>query len=170
MPLEFIIHNIMHPIGQFTRIVETAPLEQALAQMWPTMKQNQPNCLVVVGDSTASREVIKGLITPSSIVFGIAGHFLKGAEKIGPIFWEGQLRSEYLLAVKKPVAEIIQPVQTCIKDDEMLMEAIFLFNKYRVDILPVITDEEVSGLVHMEDVLKAIERFEKSTPTGTENS
>ena len=61
------------------------------------------------------------------------------------------------------ITEIMQPIQACIRDDEMLMEAIFLFNKYRVDILPVVTDEEVSGLVHVEDVLKAIERFEKGT-------
>ena len=168
MPLEIMIRHIMHPIDQFSQISEKASLEKALPLMRPNMNPERPNCIVVVGEGEKNSGMITGLITPAAIVFGIAGHFLKGAEKIGPIFWEGQLKSEYMLAVKKPVAEIMQPVHTCLKHDEMLMEGIFLFNKYRVDILPVIMQEEVSGLVHIEDVLKAIERLEKATSTETD--
>ena len=103
MPLDYTIRYIMHPIEQFMQIDETASVEQALELMWPEMKKDRPNCLVVVGEGAGSEEVITGIVTPASFVLGMASHFLKGAEKIGPIFWEGQLKSEYLLAVKKPI-------------------------------------------------------------------
>lgn len=159
MPLETRIRDVMRSIDHYGVVDETSPLKLALQMMHRTMDQCKPACLVAVGDSPAGDEVIKGFITPSDIVFGIAGHFLKGAEKTGAIFWEGQLEGECLLALEKQVDTILQPIQVCIRDDEMLMEAVFLFNKYQVDILPVLCEEEVSGLIHLDDLIAVISRI-----------
>jgi Mg/Co/Ni transporter MgtE len=50
----------------------------------------------------------------------------------------------------------VQPIQVSIRDEEMLMEAIFLFDKYQVNILPVVHEEEVSGLIHLDDIIGVI--------------
>jgi signal-transduction protein with cAMP-binding, CBS, and nucleotidyltransferase domain len=95
-------------------------------------------------------------VTPPELVFGLAAHFLKGAQRSGPIFWEGQLESECLDGVKKLVREIMVPIKACARETEMLMEAVFLFNKYQVDCLPVVNKEEVVGMIYLEDVLREI--------------
>jgi CBS domain-containing protein len=46
-----------------------------------------------------------------------------------------------------------------IKDDEMIMEAIFLLNEYRVSVLPVVRQDEVAGLIHLEDILAVLSRI-----------
>jgi hypothetical protein len=118
--------------------------------------ENKPPHLIVVGDGDSGRKVIKGFVTPPEIVFGMADHFLKGAKSIGPIFWEGQLKSECAEAFQKHVGEIMAPIKTCINGTEKLMEAIFLLNKYQVGFLPVVRCEEVTGIIHLDDILKVV--------------
>ena len=55
----------------------------------------------------------------------------------------------------------MSPVSASIEEDEMLMEAIFLMNRHGVRLLPVTRNDEVTGVVHFEDVLQEI--LERST-------
>jgi predicted transcriptional regulator len=103
--------------------------------------------------------VIKGFITAAELVFGLSAHFLKGAEKSGPIFWEGQLEEACQEEKKTHVSEIMIPIKGCIQDTEMLMEAVFLFNKYQVSFLPVVNQVDVVGIIHIEDILEEITRI-----------
>jgi predicted transcriptional regulator len=66
------------------------------------------------------------------------------------------LKSECAEAFKKHVGEIMAPIKTCINGTEKLMEAIFLLNKYQVGYLPVVRCEEVTGIIHLDDILKAV--------------
>ena len=66
-------------------------------------------CLIVVGEGSSEKEIIKGFVTPRELVFGLATRFLKGAEKSGPIFWEGQFEVECRDGVNKRVREIMSP-------------------------------------------------------------
>ena len=38
----------------------------------------------------------------------------------------------------------------------MLMEALFLLDKYQVNFLPVVNKEDVVGMIHLEDILQEI--------------
>ncbi|MBC8460909.1 MAG: CBS domain-containing protein, partial [Deltaproteobacteria bacterium] len=105
------------------------------------------------------KEVIKGFITETELVFGLADHFLKGTERIGPIFWEGQLETECIEGGKKRVGEIMVPIKGCVRDTEMLMEAVYLLNKYQVNFLPVVNQENVAGMIQLDDILEEISRI-----------
>ncbi|MEW5722734.1 MAG: CBS domain-containing protein, partial [Thermodesulfobacteriota bacterium] len=81
-----------------------------------------------------------------------------GAEASGPVFWEGQFETECREGSAKRVSEIMGPFRGCAREDEMLMEAVFLFNKYQVKFLPVINREDVTGMIHLEDIEEEMSR------------
>ncbi len=167
MPFEKIVNEFMRPLNQYPVLRTGETVSTALNQIKKSLRRNKLPHLIVVGNDISGAEIIKGFITPSDIVFGVAEHFLKGAEKTGPIFWEGQLETECRFAVQKRVEEVMTPIKVCIRDDEMIMEAIFLLKKYQVDLLPVVHDDEVTGLIHLEDILKQIAQMAiKKIPAG----
>ena len=156
MALEKLVKDIMRPLSQYPSVSENDRVEQALELMAVALGEKKPPHLIVVGHGDSGKMVIKGFVTPPEIVFGMADHFLKGAKNIGPIFWEGQLKSECAEAFQKHVSEIMTPIKTCINGTEKLMEAIFLLNKYQVGFLPVVRCEEVTGIIHLEDILRTV--------------
>ena len=48
------------------------------------------------------------------------------------------------------------PIKTYVRGSEMLMEAVFLLDKYRTDFLPVVKKDEVVGIIHLDDILEEI--------------
>lgn len=159
MPLERRVHDLMHPIEHYGQVREDERLQDAIRGLQNPPCIQGPVCLLVVGETPSGDSVITGFLTPANLVFGMAEHFLKGAETIGPIFWEGQLEEECRRAMRKPIREVMTPIRASIRDDEMLMEAIFLLNRHQVDFLPVVREQEVLGLIHLKDILSAITRI-----------
>ncbi|MBW1739678.1 MAG: CBS domain-containing protein [Deltaproteobacteria bacterium] len=159
MPTEKLVKDLMRPLDQYYYVKEEETVQEALRFMNKARKENKPSCLIVVGKEPSEKEIIKGFVTPFELVFGIAGHFLKGAQRSGPIFWEGQLEAECLEGSKKQVGEIMVPIKACARETEMLMEAVFLLNKYQMDFLPVVKKDDVVGIIHLEDILKEISRI-----------
>jgi CBS domain-containing protein len=131
-------------------------VESVLPLLNRAIKDKRPPCLLVVEQEAKGGETIKGFVTPEGVIFGLATRFLKGAGKSGPIFWEGQLTAEYLDGLNKNIGEIMVPIEAYIRENEMLMEAIFLLHKYRKDFLPVTNKEEMIGTIHINDILKEI--------------
>jgi len=166
MPLERLVRDLMHPIERYAQVREDQRLQEAIEGLRQSACIEGPVCLLVVGETPSGDAVITGFLTPANLVFGMAEHFLKGAEAIGPIFWEGQLEEECRRALRKPIREIMTPIRASIRDDEMLMEAIFLLNRYQVDFLPVVRDQEVMGLIHLKDLLRAITRIGLKPQSG----
>ena len=159
MPLEMTVRDVMRPIDQFAKLQENDALSHASDLLIAALREHKPPCSLIVYTDESGFEVIKGFVTPYDIIFGFVRHFLRGAEKIGPIFWEGQLRTECRKAMQGPIGDIMQPIQIFIRHDEMLMEAIFLFKKYQVDVLPVVSAEDVIGMMLLNDILYAIARI-----------
>lgn len=156
MPLEKVAKDVMRPIDRYPALRDMDTVETAFEMMKPASASEKQSLIIVIGGQGDEKETIKGFISPREIVFGIADHFLKGAQRIGPIFWDGQLRAECMEAFGKPVAPIMTPIRTCIKANEKIMEAIFLLNKHQLTYLPVIDGEEVVGVIHLEDILEEI--------------
>lgn len=167
MPSEKLVKDFMHPLDQYYYVKEKETVQEALRLMDKAWEEGKPPCLIVVGEETSEKEIIKGFATPAELVFGLANHFLKGAQRSGPIFWEGQLEAECLEGIKKRVGEIMVPIKACARETEMLMEAVFLLNKYQVNFIPVVNKDDVVGMIHLEDILKEISRIVlKSGPMG----
>ena len=159
MSSEKTVRDFMRPLDRFLYVKEEDALREAVRLVGEARQEGKPQCLLVVGGKPSEKEIIKGFLTPSEIVFGITDHFLKGAETSGPIFWEGQLEAECLQGIKKRVSEIMVPIKTCVRETEMLMEALFLLNKYQLCFLPVVNKEDVVGMIHLEDILQEIARI-----------
>jgi CBS-domain-containing membrane protein len=156
MHSEKIVKNVMRSLDQYYYIDENDNIQKALALMDNIRKEGKPLCLVVSDAGPFEGEIIKGFVTPSALVFGLLSHFLKGVQRSGPIFWEGQLATECLEGANKRVGEIMLPIQAYVRENEMLMEAVFLLDKYKMDFLPVVKKDEVVGIIHLDDILKEI--------------
>jgi CBS domain-containing protein len=156
MPTEKLVKDLIRPLHQYHCVREDETVQEALRLIDKAREEGKPLCLIVVGNEPSEREIIKGFVTPPELVHGLMTRFLKGAEKSGPIFWEGQFEAECLDGISKPVREIMSPVRAYVRETEMLMEAVFLLNKYGVDFLPAIGKEEVIGIIHIHDILTHI--------------
>ena len=161
MPSEKLVNDFMRPLDQYYYVKEKETVQEALQLMEKANKEGSPSCLIVVGEDPSEKEMIKGFVTPRELVFGLTTRFLKGAEKSGPIFWEGQFEAECLNGMKKRVREIMAPIRAYVRETEMLMEAVFLLNKYQEDFLPATSKEEVVGIIHIQDILTHITRPSK---------
>ena len=54
----------------------------------------------------------------------------------------------------------MSPIRAYVRDSEMLMEAVFLLHKYEQDFLLAINKEdEVVGIIHLDEILKEISRI-----------
>ena len=154
--MEKVVTDIMHPLTSYPSVFERESLGRILGLMADVVKDKKRHHLIVVESTKSEKKVIKGFITPREIVFGVAGHFLEGAENIGPIYWEGQLQSECMESFRKHAGEIMEPIKACINGSERIMEAIFLLKRYQLLFLPVVRCEEVIGIIHLDDILEEI--------------
>ncbi|RZB35110.1 MAG: hypothetical protein SRB1_00878 [Desulfobacteraceae bacterium Eth-SRB1] len=152
MPSEKLVKDFMRSLDRYSYIKEDATVQEALLLIDKTRKEGKHLCLVVVGKEPGEKEIIKGFVKPADLVLGLTTRFLKGAKKSGPIFWEGQFESECLDGMNKRVREIMAPVRAYIGKSKMLMEAVFLLNKYQEDFLPATSKEEVVGIIHIHEI------------------
>jgi CBS domain-containing protein len=159
MPSEKLVKDFMCPVDRYYHIKDEEAVQEAVRLIGQATEEGGPPCLIVVGEEPSEKEIIKGFVTPAELVFGLAAHFLKGAQKSGPIFWEGQFEAECLEGARKRVSEIMFPIKACVRDTEMLMQAVFLLNKYQVDFLPVVKKDDVVGMIHLDDILREISRI-----------
>ncbi|KPK14762.1 MAG: hypothetical protein AMK69_28255 [Nitrospira bacterium SG8_3] len=160
MAPEKLVKDFMRPLDRCYSVKEDDTVQEALRLMDKVRKEVGRLCLIVVGEGSSEKEIIKGFVTPRELVFGLATRFLKGAEKSGPIFWEGQFEAECRDGVNKRVGEIMSPIRAYVRDSEMLMEAVFLLHKYQQDFLPAINkEEEVVGIIDLDEILKEIFRI-----------
>ncbi len=160
MASEKLVKDFMRPLERCYSVKEEDTVQEALRLMDKARKEVGRLCLIVVGEGSSEKEIIKGFVTPRELVFGLATRFLKGAEKSGPIFWEGQFEAECRDGVNKRVREIMSPIMAYVRDSEMLMEAVFLLHKYQQDFLLAINkEEEVVGIIDLDEILKEIFRM-----------
>jgi CBS domain containing-hemolysin-like protein len=175
MPAEKVVKDLMRPLERYAFVNEESSAQHAM-RLFAAQKETATWCLLVVGrDDISGKEVITGFVTAAELIFGPADHFLKGARSNAPIFWESQLEAEYSEGAKKRVADIMLPIQGYVRETEMLMEAVYLLNKYQVRFLPVVNQEDVTGIIHLEDILREVagivlqRRRTNGFPTGKED-
>ena len=158
MASEKLVRDLIRPLDQCYCVKEEETVREALRLMAKAREEGKPLCLIVVGEEPSEREMIKGFVTAPELVFGLTTRFLKGAEKSGPIFWEGQFEAQCLDSMNKRVKEIMAPVKAFVRETELLMEAVFLLYKYQQDFLPAMSGEkeEVVGTIHIHDILAHI--------------
>lgn len=103
MPSEKLVKDFMRPLDQCHYVKEEDTVKEALRLMAKAREEGKPLCLIVVGEEPSETEMIKGFVTAPELVFKLTTRFLKGVEKSGPIFWEGQFEAECLDGMNKRV-------------------------------------------------------------------
>ena len=149
-----IAENIMHPLHQYCTIREDERVDRALELLSKSAPTGKMSHLMVIGKDRHANDSVRGFVSSSDIVFGIADQVLKGAGKVGPIFWEGLLETAAPEAFSKRVSEIMAPVSVCAGSSQNIVEVIFLLNKHRVRLMPVVRGSEVIGVIHLDDILE----------------
>ena len=122
MVSEKLVRDIMRPVGHYPLIDESERIDRALGILAAAQEEGARSLLIVVGICESEEKVIKGYVTPSEVVFGIALRFLKGTANGGTVFWNGQLENECSDALQRRVGEIATPFATCFGGTEGLME------------------------------------------------
>ncbi|WP_373498202.1 CBS domain-containing protein [Desulfococcus sp.] len=151
-----IVETVMHPLHQYSAVGEDERVDRALELLSTAVLTGKMPHLMVIGKDRHANETIRGFVSPCDIVFGVAGHVLRGSERVGPIFWEGLLENEAPEAFSKRVSEIMAPVSVCAGSSQNILEAIFLLNKHRASFMPVVRRTEVVGVIHLDDILKVL--------------
>ncbi len=159
MSAEKPVREIMQPLAHYPLIREDDTLLEALQVATGSSTLSSDGCLLVTGESPAERPVIKGFVTKRDLVYGLTEHFLKGARSSGAIFWEGQLEAECREGIKRRVREIMTPLRGYVRETDLALEAIFLLNQYNVPCLPVVHQEDVTGLIRLRDILQEMARL-----------
>lgn len=156
MASERLVKDLIRPLVQYFHVKDDDTIRDALRLLDEARREKRPLCLIVIDHEDPEKEIIKGFVTPREVIFGLATRFLRGAEKSGPIFWEGQFETECLDGFDKKVADIMAPLKAYARENEMLMEAVFLLHTYKEDFLPVTSEEEVVGTIHIHDIFGEI--------------
>ena len=156
MASERLVKDLIRPLDQYFHVKDDDTIRAALRLLDKASQEKRPLCLIVIDHEDPEKEIIRGFVTPREVIFGLTTRFLRGAEKSGPIFWEGQLEAECLDGFDKKVAEIMAPIKAYARESEMLMEAVFLLHTYNEDFLPVASEQEVVGTIHVHDIFKEI--------------
>gem|GEM_PF-1036608 len=168
MSAEKPVREIMQPLAQYPLIREDDTLLKALQVATGSNALSSDGCLLVTGESLGERPVIKGFVTKRDLVYGLTEHFLKGARSSGAIFWEGQLEAECREGIKRQVREIMTPLRGYVRETDLALEAVFLMNQYNVPCLPVVNQEDVTGLIRLRDVLQEMARLVVQDPEPRE--
>lgn len=151
-----IIEKVMHPLHQYPAVREDERVDRALEQLATASRTGKMPHLLVIGKDRHANDSIRGFVSPSDIVFGIADQLLAGAGRLGPIFWEGLLEAVAPEAFSRRVSEIMKPVSVCAESSQDIFEVIFLLHKHRVGFMPVVRRAEVVGVIHIDDILQVL--------------
>jgi CBS domain-containing protein len=168
MSSQKLVKHVMRPLKRFRFVKEDETVREAMRLLDEAGREGKSPCLIVVGGEPSEKDVIKGFLTSREILFGLTTRFLSGAEKSGPIFWEGQFEAECFGAMNKQVGEVMAPIRAHVRETEMLMEAVFLLKKCQEDFLPAVGEGEVVGIIHIDDILTHITTLSVRNRDGLE--
>lgn len=138
---------IYHPAGQLGR---------KLIHVGEAMTFKVGDNLPIISDRLTVREVLKEVSTVRRRAGAVV---LAGADgKLSGIFTDGDLRrlltNDPIHGLDRPMHEVMKRDPKRIKVDHLASEAMAIFQKYRIDELPVIDDQDRPvGLIDVQDLV-----------------
>jgi CBS domain-containing protein len=146
------VRDLLRPVGDFPWVSPDDTLAQAVRAMDPADGAGNGLVLVVREDG-AAREIL-GTISLHDVLAGMEPP-LKSAEDL-PIFWEGQFQDQAREILSRPAGQIMAAPRQALSLFGTLMEALHLMNSTGVDLLFVVHDGSVEGLLQKELLCKEI--------------
>ena len=146
------VRDLLRPIEDIPWISPDDTLAQAVVAMDPAGGAGHGLVLVVREDG-AAREIL-GTIALGDVLSGMEPP-LKSAEDL-PIFWEGQFQDQAREILGRPAGQLVTAPRQALNLSGTLMEALHLMNSTGVDLLFVVHDGSVKGLLQKELLCKEI--------------
>ena len=99
-----------------------------------------------------------GILTLKDILKGIEPK-VSLLEKEEAITWRDIFTEECRKEAEKPVSEIMISVKTAVSTNDSIIKALHEMFKYNVDVLGVLEDNKVVGIVRMQDLFLVISKY-----------
>ena len=163
---ERIIKDIMIPVNDYLSVNAGTTLPEAAAVLKKSFCPNggepcngHPNILVY------DNNVLVGTLGFEDIFKAIEPQYLKGGTYKGwsvdatwslPVFWEGLFTDRCQEAMDKKVTDFFRPCEFSLHPEDPLIKAVYGMAKYNVNILPVMENEKVKGMVRSSEIFQEI--------------
>ncbi|MGQ9558261.1 MAG: CBS domain-containing protein [Desulfurispora sp.] len=158
------VRDLMVNVEQYPAVTSDATFREVAA----ALKRSCPQA----GGDVQTRAVLvyennllTGLVSLEDLMRAIEPQYLKGGTYRGwtvdaawaiPVFWEGLFTERCLDAAERRVREIMRPVDFCVNADDPLIKAVYGMGKYQTNILPVVEEERVIGMIRSIEIFQEI--------------
>jgi len=146
---------------EITTIAADATIQQAVEKLAELDRSEQSGVLesqsLLVVDEEGRLE---GLIAMLDILTGIEPPFMREAEHLAALTWDGMFDDLVTQAENRTVAEAMVPVGQLevVEPDDRLMTVVELMVRKQQLRLPVVEDDELVGIVRLYDVFHEVAR------------
>lgn len=100
-----------------------------------------------------------GVLNQREILAGIEPKFVESSPRRAPIQWEDLMTSAGPQQLKKPIKELMSPVNTIVDVEDHVLKVAHLMLQGSMGLLPVKESEKVIGVVRMDDIFHEITGF-----------
>jgi len=170
--------DIMIPIERYPNVFHTATLRQAIeilenASLEVHGRKSLPRALIVFDEKFHPL----GIVRRRDIMLGLEPKFMRSMSlktrkdlfqiEVDPDL-EELSQGRFAEAVKEqalqPVSTIMQPIKSTVEHDDRLAKVVFKIIKQDINLLPVLKDGEVVGVVRTVDVFREIAKLLEDLP------
>ena len=160
MPLSTTIRDIYIRLAEYPNIRDTASLKDAFAVLQSGYATGKPFRHILVLDA---RDQLVGLLGIRELLHGLFPDYLRsdehhrfeGAQSDFPaltLIWQETCATQCKEAARNPIKGFMAPVPSSVKLSDPLTLAAYLMVIHDTNVLPVVDDHRVVGVVRMIDV------------------
>ena len=104
---------------------------------------------------------LMGSLTMEDLIRGVEKKFVRSNHFMSkewdtPVFFEGLFTEGVKTEARKPVSEIMSPVTETVGPDESIIKAIYIMMEHNLQLLPVIDQGTVQGVIRLNEIFNEI--------------
>ncbi|MFH1032935.1 MAG: CBS domain-containing protein, partial [Pseudomonadota bacterium] len=101
---------------------------------------------------------LQGVLTQRDILRGIEPKFARDLKNGAALLWEDLFSTGAQQQSKKPIKDFMSPVASAVQADDGLLKASHIMVVEGVDLVPVMDNNRVLGVVRLDDVFHEISK------------
>lgn len=164
MPHEKKVRELMIHLTDYPHIPYWFTIKQAIAIVKKASLglegKLEPTVLLVFDE----KYQLMGSLSMKDLIRGIEKKFTRSGEWMSkewdtPVFFEGLFTAGVKEEAEKAVSEIMTPVKETIQADESIIKAIFLMMERDLNLLPVLDQGAVIGVIRLNEIFNEIAKL-----------
>ncbi len=156
---EIKVRDITVPLADYPHMPYWASLKEAVVQLTLAQQGRQPEerrRKVLVFDEAYK---LLGMLTQRDILRGIEPKFARDLKDGAAPLWEDLFSAGAQAEAKKPIKDFMSPVASSVQADDGLLRASHIMIVEGVDLVPVMENNSVLGMVRLDDVFTEISKI-----------